>query len=115
MHMTPERTTVCTCCRVVNESSCDVGRRRPVDAHYGDDVTLTATPSATTPVLPDGLVAIVKRECATCVMVVPVLQRLAAEVGLTVYTQDDPSFPEGVVSVHDVDLAVSWHHDIETV
>ncbi len=37
-------------------------------------------------------------------------------VTLTVYTQDDPAFPAGVGKVvHDADLAVSWHHDIETV
>jgi len=57
----------------------------------------------------------VKRECATCVMVVPVLQRLVAECGLIVYTQDDPSFPDGIDAIHDADLSVSWHHDIETV
>ena len=65
--------------------------------------------------LPDGLVAIVKRECATCVMVVPVLERLAAGGNLTIYTQDDPAFPAGLAPVHDADLSVSWHHDIETV
>ena len=31
------------------------------------------------------------------------------------YTQDDPAFPAGVDAIHDADLAVSWHHDIETV
>ena len=61
--------------------------------------------------LPDGLVVIVKRDCATCVMVAPLLVGL----GATVYTQDDPSFPDGVAAIHDVDLAISWHHQIETV
>lgn len=65
--------------------------------------------------LPDGLVVVVKRECATCVMVVPVLARLAATVGVTIFTQDDPTFPDGLASVHDADLGVSWHHQIETV
>ena len=63
------------------------------------------------PVLADGLVVIVKRDCATCVMVAPLL----ADLGATVYTQDDPTFPDGVAAIYDVDLAVSWHHDIETV
>ena len=63
------------------------------------------------PTLPDGLVVVVKRECATCLMVAPLLPGLAAAV----YTQDDPTFPEGVAAVHDDDLSVSWHHDIETV
>ena len=68
------------------------------------------------PRLPDGIVAIVKRECETCVMVVPVLQQLAANgSALTIYTQDDPAFPPGVPARDDTDLAVSWHHRIETV
>lgn len=67
------------------------------------------------PDLPDGFVVVVKRDCATCQMVVPVLHRLRSEIDLTVYTQDDPDFPEGITVSHDHDLAVSWHHDIETV
>ncbi|MGD9705448.1 MAG: thioredoxin family protein [Acidimicrobiia bacterium] len=68
------------------------------------------------PRLPDGLVAVVKHECATCVLVVPVLRQLAADdLEVTVYTQDDPAFPPGVLAHHDSDLAISWHHDIETV
>lgn len=66
--------------------------------------------------LRDGWTLIVKRECATCVMIVPVIARLARELpSLTVYTQDDPKFPEGVDAVNDLDLAASWHADIETV
>jgi hypothetical protein len=66
--------------------------------------------------LRDGWSLIVKRECATCVMIVPVIARLARELSaLTVYTQDDPKFPEGIDSVSDSDLAASWHADIETV
>ena len=66
--------------------------------------------------LRDGWTLIVKRECATCVMVVPVIARLARELpSLTVYTQDDPKFPEGVAAVSDLDLAASWHADIDTV
>jgi thiol-disulfide isomerase/thioredoxin len=65
--------------------------------------------------LPDGLVVVVKHECETCRMVVPVLAHLAATTKVTVFTQDDPAFPDGVDPVHDDDLAVSWHLDIETV
>lgn len=72
--------------------------------------------TATKNPLGDGWTIIVKRECATCVMVVPVIARLARELpSLTVYTQDDPTFPEGVVSISDLDLAASWHADIDTV
>jgi len=68
------------------------------------------------PQLPDGLVAIVKRECATCVMVDPLFAHIAASgTPLTVYTQDDPTFPASVAALHDADLSVSWHYDIETV
>ena len=67
------------------------------------------------PQLPDGLVAIVKQDCETCRMVVPMLGQLRAAAALTVYTQDNPDFPEDPVAIHDDDLAVSWHHEIETV
>jgi hypothetical protein len=41
--------------------------------------------SAATP-LPEGLVAFVKRDCPTCVLVQPVLKQLAQETQLTVIT-----------------------------
>ena len=66
---------------------------------------------ANAPVLPDGLVVFVKRECETCRVVAPLLTSIDA----TVYTQDDPSFPAGVAALHDGDLSFSWHHEIETV
>ncbi len=68
------------------------------------------------PVLPDGLVAVVKKDCPTCVLVAPVLADLAQRAGLIAYTQDDPAFPASASWViDDSDLAVSWHHNIETV
>lgn len=63
------------------------------------------------PTLPDGLLVIVKQECETCQMIAPLLPQFEA----TTYTQDDPSFPVGVDSIHDADLSISWHYDIETV
>ena len=63
----------------------------------------------------DGLVAFVKRECPTCVLVEPVLRRLAREAQLTVVTQDDPSFPAGLTAVDDTALERSWRQRIETV
>jgi hypothetical protein len=66
--------------------------------------------------LPDGLVAIVKRECPTCHLVAHVLADLAdREVPLTVYSQDDPTLPDGVQVVDDTDLEVSFALDVETV
>ena len=68
------------------------------------------------PPLPDGLVAVVKRDCATCVTVMPVLEQLAAGPdSLTVYVQDDPAFFASVAPRDDTDLSVSWHHEVETV
>ena len=66
--------------------------------------------------LPEGLVAVVKRDCPTCELVVPVLEDLQGRAGLTVITQDDPAFPAAAGWVlHDDDLAFSWHNGIETV
>ncbi len=67
------------------------------------------------PELPDGIVVVVKEECATCHAVGSVLMQLDEAITLTVYTQDDPNFPSGIAAVHDADLAISWHYDIETV
>jgi len=68
--------------------------------------------------LPDGLVAVVKRDCPTCSLVAPVLAQLSGVPGapLTVWSQDDPTFPEGVAEVvDDTGLERSWHLDVETV
>jgi hypothetical protein len=61
------------------------------------------------------LLVVVKEECETCRMIAPLLPALAERGDLTVYTQDDPSFPPGTTAVHDHDLGVSWRHGIETV
>jgi len=74
-----------------------------------------AKPATAAPPLPDGLVVVVKEECETCRMVAPLLATIGAAETLTVYTQDDPEFPAGVSALHDADLSLSWHHDIETV
>lgn len=66
--------------------------------------------------LPDGLVAVVKRDCPTCVLVAPVLADLAERAAMTTVSQDDAAFPSAADWViHDADLAMSWHNDIETV
>ena len=68
-----------------------------------------------TPALPPGLVAFVKRDCETCQLVDPLLATLASDEALTVYTQDDLTFPESLQAVDDLALEMSWHHNIETV
>jgi len=68
------------------------------------------------PPLPDGLVVVVKHDCPTCVLVAPVLADMADRADLKVITQDDPEFPVSADWViADTDLALSWHHDVETV
>ncbi|MEN8185277.1 MAG: thioredoxin family protein, partial [Myxococcota bacterium] len=72
-------------------------------------------PRPDAPALPPGLVAVVKRDCPTCVLVAPVLRELAARTPLTVYSQDDPDFPPDMRPEDDSSLRVSWHHEIEAV
>ncbi len=71
--------------------------------------------SAPAGLVPDGLVAFVKRDCPTCVLVQPVLRQLAGATTLTVLSQDDPAFPDGVEVVDDTSLERSWRLGIETV
>ena len=56
-------------------------------------------------------VVVVKEECATCQLVVPVLSSLHP----TVYSQDDVSFPPGMPVLDDTELFYSWQMHIETV
>jgi hypothetical protein len=57
--------------------------------------------------LPDGLVAVVKRDCPTCTLVEPVLRGL----GAAVWCQDDPDWFDG----DDTGLELSYRLDVETV
>jgi hypothetical protein len=57
--------------------------------------------------VPDGLVAVVKRDCPTCVLVEPVLRQL----GAAVWCQDDPTWFDH----DDTALEVSYRLDVETV
>jgi hypothetical protein len=57
--------------------------------------------------LPDGLVAVVKRDCPTCVLVEPVLRQL----GAAVWCQDDA----GWFDHDDTELELSYRLGIETV
>jgi hypothetical protein len=68
--------------------------------------------------LPEGIVAVVKRDCPTCTLVAPVLGDLAVRLadGLTVFTQDDPAFPDTVPQVvDDTSLDMSWRLEVTTV
>ncbi|HAA93519.1 MAG: thiol reductase thioredoxin [Rhodospirillaceae bacterium] len=65
----------------------------------------------------DGLIAVVKRDCPTCELVAPVLKRLQdTGTPITIYSQDDPSFPEATGgAIDDTSLEQSFRHDIEFV
>ena len=66
--------------------------------------------------LPDGLIAVVKRDCPTCLLVEPVLQAIEnADHPLTVYTQDDTNFPAVKQRIEDIELEVSFHLKVDTV
>ena len=70
---------------------------------------------ASPPAPRSGLVAFVKRDCPTCGLVAPVLAQIAAATDLTVFSQDDPGFPEGLAVRDDARLEASWRHGIEVV
>ncbi len=58
-----------------------------------------------------------KRDCPTCQLVIPAVSELAAQLGadLTLYTQDDPTFPAMPGVVDDSNLAQSYAAGIEIV
>ena len=58
----------------------------------------------------DGLLAVVKRDCETCHLVVGVLDQIP---GLVIASQDDPSFPRPDV-IDDTALGLSWELQTET-
>lgn len=64
--------------------------------------------------LRDGLLVVVKRECETCQLVLPVLHRLSEADGLVVASQDDPTFPPGLDPIDDSSLDLSWELQTET-
>ena len=60
-------------------------------------------------------VAIVKEECETCRLIVPVLAQLQSSHGLEIHAQDNPAFPADLNVRDDSQLAYSWAKRIETV
>jgi hypothetical protein len=62
------------------------------------------------------LLAFVKRDCPTCELIAPVLAQLAQQGELTVYSQDDPAFPDNLPGViDDTSLDESHQREIEIV
>ena len=63
----------------------------------------------------DGLLVVVKEDCETCHLVLPVLDELAADQrNLAVVSQDRAEFPPGFDVVHDRELDISWSLGTET-
>lgn len=60
--------------------------------------------------LTDGLLVVVKRDCETCHLVLPVLDQIP---DLVIASQDDPTFPNPDV-VDDTSLDLSWELQTET-
>ena len=61
---------------------------------------------------------VVKKDCPTCTLIEPVIQTLSHRAGgqLTVYVQDDPSFPADISAVvDDTALEFSYKNQIEIV
>ncbi len=66
--------------------------------------------------LPEGLIAVVKQDCPTCVLVDPVLHTIERSgLPLTVYVQDQLDFPSTGRVVDDRSLETSYRLRIETV
>jgi hypothetical protein len=62
------------------------------------------------------LIAVVKRDCPTCNLIVPVLRELSGAGPFTIYTQDDPDFLTGVPGVViDEHLEHSYRLDVHVV
>lgn len=64
--------------------------------------------------LNDGYLVVVKRDCPTCVEIVPALRQVvAAGLPVTIASQDDAGFPPGLDVFDDGELELSWRLDIE--
>lgn len=60
-------------------------------------------------------VVVVKEDCATCQLAVPLMEQLSADFKLEIYSQDNPDFPSGLDAIDDLELEKSWSLNIETV
>ena len=58
---------------------------------------------------------VVKEDCATCQLVIPVIEQIKRNLGLLIYCQDDAQFPPDFSVVNDLELEFSWRSGVETV
>ncbi len=76
---------------------------------------MSSKPDAEPLPVTDGLVVVVKDDCETCHLTVPVLEQLiAGDQPLAVVTQDRHDFPPGLDVIHDRELDISWRLQTET-
>lgn len=61
--------------------------------------------------LAEELIVVVKRDCPTCELIASVIAEISNAKGMTVYSQDDPTFPTTVSSVVD-DRALEVSHQL---
>ncbi len=98
------------------EDAPEVGRARTAATRTAVSITPVNTLSTNPELIRDGFVAVVKRDCPTCVMVEPVLGEISGSRSLVTLSQDDPLFPGSVDGVlDDTDLDNSYLLGIETV
>ena len=63
----------------------------------------------------DGLLVVVKEDCETCHLVIPVLEEISAgRQSLALVSQDRDDFPPGFEVIHDRELDISWSLETET-
>ena len=76
---------------------------------------MSSHPASTNLPITDGLLVIVKDECETCHLTIPVLEELIrGGKSLAVVSQDRADFPPGMEVVHDLELDISWKLSVET-
>ena len=76
---------------------------------------MTSPPQEMTLPITDGVLVVVKDECETCHLVIPVLKELIrGEDPVAVVSQDRDDFAPGIAMIHDRDLAISWGLKTET-
>lgn len=60
-------------------------------------------------------VLVVKEECETCQLIIPVIRQLVENAEVEILSQDNPAFPPDVPVTDDTELARSFAYRIETV
>ena len=58
---------------------------------------------------------VVKEDCATCQLTIPVFRQLSLECEVDIYSQDNPEFPPQLDVIDDLALENSSALNIETV